>query len=115
MHKIPFDENTFDMVIHSDTLEHVPNPVHALYECRRVLKKGGALCFTIPIIIGRMSRSRQGLVESHHSNSKKIAHDYLVQTEYGADFWTTIFEAGFTSLKLSAFEYPSGIALTAIK
>jgi SAM-dependent methyltransferase len=115
MHSIPFEENTFDLVVHSDTLEHVPNPIHALTECRRVLKKGGALCFTIPIVMGRMSRSRLGLSNSHHSNSKKIAHDYLVHTEYGADFWVSIFEAGFSSLNLSSYEYPAGIALTATK
>jgi len=37
MHAIPYESGTFDVVIHSDTLEHIQNPVHALKECRRVL------------------------------------------------------------------------------
>ncbi|UIL28707.1 class I SAM-dependent methyltransferase [Rhizobium leguminosarum] len=43
MHALPFDAESFDVVVHSDTLEHVKNPVHALQECGRVLKTGGAL------------------------------------------------------------------------
>ena len=55
IHRLPYGDGSFDLVVHSDTLEHVDNPVHALAECRRVLKPGGALCFTIPIIVARMS------------------------------------------------------------
>jgi SAM-dependent methyltransferase len=61
IHCLPYGDASFDIVLHSDTLEHVDNPVHASAECPRVLKPGGALCFTIPIIVGRMSRNRAGL------------------------------------------------------
>ena len=46
MHALPYPSGTFDVVVHSDTLEHVPNPIHALGECRRVLKEEGTLCYT---------------------------------------------------------------------
>lgn len=69
MHALPFRDMSFDVVVHSDTLEHVPNPVHALGECRRVLKAGGALCFTIPAVVGRLSRDRRGLPKSYHGES----------------------------------------------
>jgi 2-polyprenyl-3-methyl-5-hydroxy-6-metoxy-1,4-benzoquinol methylase len=52
MHAMPFDANSFDLVLHSDTLEHVENPVHALAECRRVLRPGGILALTVPTIVG---------------------------------------------------------------
>src|SRR5262249_28395524 len=48
MQRLPFDAGSFDLVIHSDTLEHVADPVTALGECRRVLAPGGACLFTIP-------------------------------------------------------------------
>ena len=35
MHALPFSDETFDLVIHSDTLEHVERPVRALEECRK--------------------------------------------------------------------------------
>ena len=66
MHQLPFADHRFDLVVHSDTLEHVPNPIHALAECRRVLKPGGYLAFTVPVVVGRLSRSREGLPPSYH-------------------------------------------------
>jgi SAM-dependent methyltransferase len=66
IHRLPYADGSFDLVVHSDTMEHVVNPIHALTECRRVLKQGGGLCFTVPIVVGRMSRSRSGLPLSYH-------------------------------------------------
>jgi SAM-dependent methyltransferase len=115
IHALPYPDCSFDIVIHSDTIEHVKNPIHALTECRRVLKPDGALCFTVPIIIGRISRSREGLPKSYHGNASTLADDFAVQTEFGADAWTYIFEAGFTDVSIHSFEYPAGIAFLARK
>jgi SAM-dependent methyltransferase len=41
MTDLPYPDASFDIVIHSDTLEHVEYPVRGLQECRRVLKDGG--------------------------------------------------------------------------
>ena len=88
MHSLPYPNYRFDLVIHSDTLEHVPNPIHALAECRRFLKPGGFLAFTVPVIVGRLSRSRDGLPPSYHGAPGENKTDYAVQTEFGADVWT---------------------------
>src|SRR4051812_21923616 len=66
MQQMPYADASFDLVVHSDTIEHVPDPVLGLAECRRVLRPGGACAFTIPIIVGRMSKSREGLPASYH-------------------------------------------------
>lgn len=113
MHALPYGDEVFDVVIHSDTLEHIKNPVHAISECYRVLKQGGVLCFTVPVIVGRMSRNRDGLLKSYHGNSATVADDFAVQTEFGADAWTYIFEAGFTEVSIHSVEYPSAIAFLA--
>lgn len=107
MHAIPYPSGTFDIVIHSDTLEHVPNPVHALSECRRVLKPGGALCFTVPIIVGRMTRDRAGLPKSYHGDPTTATDDLIVRTEFGADAWTYVMEAGFNRVTIHAVGYPA--------
>jgi SAM-dependent methyltransferase len=113
MHSLPYPNDRFDLVVHSDTLEHVPNPVHALSECRRVLKPGGFLAFTVPLIVGRLSRSRDGLPPSYHGAPGENKTDYAVQTEFGADVWTYLFEAGFASISLVSLVYPASIALLA--
>jgi len=115
MHAIPYNEATFDMVIHSDTLEHVENPVHALSECRRILKPGGALCYTVPIVVGRLTRNRRGLPKSFHGDPRLKAEDYVVHTEYGADAWTHLMCAGFTEVAIHAVAYPAAIAMVARK
>ncbi|MGL5632194.1 MAG: class I SAM-dependent methyltransferase [Azovibrio sp.] len=113
IHALPYQDCTFDVVIHSDTLEHVQNPVHALMECIRVLKPHGALCFTVPVVVGRMSRNRDGLPKSFHGGQSTTADDYAVQTEFGADVWTYLFEAEFTEVSIHTVQYPSGIAFLA--
>jgi len=113
MSNLSFPEASFDIVCHSDTLEHVPNPRHALGECRRVLKPGGRLCFTIPIIVGRLSRDRTGLAKSYHGTPTLGRDDFVVHTEFGADAWTYLIDAGFSNVAFSAFEFPAGLALTA--
>lgn len=113
MHRMPFDDGSFDLVIHSDTLEHLEQPVVALEECGRLLSRTGHLCFTIPIVVGRRTRNRAGLTPSYHGDPSTNRSDYLVHTEFGADAWTMVFEAGFVDLKLTQVDYPSAIAITA--
>ena len=113
IHRLPFDDGSFDLVLHSDTLEHVAVPVLALQECRRVLVPGRRLCFTAPIIVGRLTRSRAGLPPSYHGLPGENAGDFIVHHEFGADLWTIVFEAGFSDLAMSQVAYPSGIAISA--
>ena len=115
IHALPYADRTFDVVIHSDTLEHVKNPVHGLTECWRVLKPDGALCFTVPVIVGRMSRNRDGLPRSYHNDPETVTDDLVVHTEFGADAWTYILEAGFAAVSIYAVEYPAGLAFLARK
>jgi SAM-dependent methyltransferase len=115
MQRMPYASDRFDLVVHSDTLEHVPNPVLALSECQRVLKPGGFCCFTIPIILGRLTRTRSGLPPSYHGEQSNSNSDFLVQTEYGSDFWTQLFEAGFAECRIVSAEFPSAQAIVAQK
>jgi SAM-dependent methyltransferase len=113
IHALPFEAASFDFVVHSDTLEHVPNPVHALAECRRVLKPEGVLAYTIPIVVGRGSRSRYGLPPSYHGMPGADMEDYRVQTEYGADAWTQLMEAGYKNVNIFSLSYPASVAFLA--
>ena len=45
---LPFADHTFDRVICSEVLEHIPDYRAALVEIERVLKPGGLLCATVP-------------------------------------------------------------------
>ncbi len=45
---LDFPDDTFDAVICSEVLEHLPDPDGALIEIRRVLKPDGRLCISVP-------------------------------------------------------------------
>lgn len=113
LQRLPFADGSFDIVLHSDTLEHIERPLLALEECRRVLAPSGRLCFTIPIIIGRLTRDRAGLEPSYHGVRSTNADDFRVHTEFGADAWQIVHEAGFSDVTLSQVKFPCAIALTA--
>jgi SAM-dependent methyltransferase len=115
MTDLSFGSDSLDLVIHSDTLEHVPNPVRGLSECLRVLRKNGMCIFTAPIIVDRMSRSRTGLVPSYHGQSGVPADDQIVCTEFGADIWQMVLKAGFRSCEIYSLEYPAALVMIAKK
>ncbi|MHC1704353.1 MAG: class I SAM-dependent methyltransferase [Tenuifilaceae bacterium] len=46
--EIPFPDNTFDFVVSSEVIEHVPDPYKAIQELYRVLKPGGTIVLTTP-------------------------------------------------------------------
>ena len=45
---IPVQDASFDVVLCSEVLEHIPNPVAAIQEFARILKPGGTLLLTAP-------------------------------------------------------------------
>jgi SAM-dependent methyltransferase len=46
--RLPFPDDTFDRIICSEVLEHIPDDDAALVELYRVLKPGGTLAATVP-------------------------------------------------------------------
>ena len=111
--KLAIDSGSADVVIHSDTLEHIEDAAKAMSECRRVLKPGGRCVFTVPVVVGRLTRSRAGLPATYHGAPGTTAEDLRVHTEFGADFWTTVIEAGFSTCSIHCIDYPGGIAVEA--
>lgn len=115
MQSMHLPDASSDLVLHSDTLEHVPNPLQALSECVRVLKPGGAMCFTVPTLVGRLTRSCAGRPASYHGSPGERHESMRVQTEFGADVWTWCMRAGFDTVAITAVDYPSALAFTATR
>lgn len=85
--------NYFDLVIHSETLEHLFDFNKALGEVERVLRPGGVQVYTVPLLHGRSTRQRMQqpaygrllhlLPPSYHGN----AGEFPVVWEFGNDFF----------------------------
>lgn len=89
-------DQSFDVVVTSDTLEHIPSPRQAIAEIARVLRPGGAHVFTTPVVWGRPnSRRRADVVDGelvhylppsfHGTPTKGRSADSLVFFEFGDD------------------------------
>jgi SAM-dependent methyltransferase len=102
---LSYTDAMFDLVITSETLEHVPDLHRALAEIRRVLKPGGMHVFTVPVVgDGRKTRRRASLANgeviyhlppSYHGAPGKAASDFLVFYEFGSDFFQECAASGF--------------------
>jgi SAM-dependent methyltransferase len=114
---LSYPNNTFDLVLTSETLEHVPDLTAALREVYRVLKPGGSHIFTVPLLplveftfrrtplpegrelVPTSRQSTQGaqLSSDRHITIRHPGGDwgYLVHTEFGRDFADILRQAGF--------------------
>lgn len=89
---LTFPDESFDLVITQDVLEHVLRPERAVAEIARVLRIGGAHVFTVPILHGRQTIVRAIPAGSgiEHLLTPDYHGDSLVIREWGDDFLTFV-------------------------
>ncbi len=100
--RLTYSDASFDLVLTSETLEHVPDLDAALREIRRVLAPGGRHIFTIPVLPQTSKTFPRAVVlpdGSVQDRAPRIAHPggdwgYPVFTEFGADFPERLRHAG---------------------
>ena len=70
---LPYENDSFDLVVFTETLEHIPrSPYAVLAEVRRVLKKGGILVFSVPNLSSLANRIK--LLLGRNILSVELAH-----------------------------------------
>jgi len=101
--RLTYPDESFDLVVTSESLEHVPDLDKALAEIRRVLKPGGRHVFTIPQIPGVPTTFPRTIIRPDGTREDwwtPICHPggdvgYPVFTEFGEDFPNLLEQAGF--------------------
>lgn len=103
--KLSYADKTFDLVVTSETLEHVPDIDVALSEIHRILKPNGMHIFTIPIVCDRAKTRQRAHIQngnlihlfppSYHGGVNEGKSDFLVFYEFGADFVPRCENIGF--------------------
>jgi len=135
-----FEDNSFDLVVHTDVLEHVADYKKSLSESFRIISPGGAIVFTVPFLHERYEHeiratlSANGVITHHlpaayHGNPLDPAGSLVYQT-FGwqilddlraAGFGKALIgvltdiELGFTSSNSPAYEYMEPIVFLATK
>jgi SAM-dependent methyltransferase len=93
--QLTLSDNSYDLIISSDVLEHVPKLEKAFNESYRVLRVGGAHIFTVPT---RPTTRKRAMVDEKTGEVK-----HLVEPEYHSDpldargilaFWDLGFDLG---------------------
>lgn len=125
LESLSYADHFFDLVLTSETLEHVPDIDKAFAEIHRVLKPGGKHIFTTPVIWDRpVTRVRASmknnqvihhLPPSYHGSITKNQSDYLVFYEFGADLVDRCSKAGFQVELLRNQQNPSMVTFITTK
>lgn len=101
--RLTYADASFDLVLTSESLEHVPDLRKALGEIHRVLVPGGRHVFTVPLLPGvaktfaRAVLRADGMVEPRAIPIRHPGGDvgYPVFTEFGADLPEILDREGF--------------------
>jgi SAM-dependent methyltransferase len=98
MTNIPYPDNTFDVVISSHVLEHVPDDRKAMQELQRVLKPGGWAIHQAPIDYTREQTFEDATIVTNEGRLQHFGHiDH--KRVYGKDYYRRMESAGFIVTK----------------
>ncbi|MBN1884646.1 MAG: methyltransferase domain-containing protein [Candidatus Krumholzibacteriota bacterium] len=78
LHELPFPDDSFDIAMSLETLEHVPDPLIFLRELRRVLVEGGQLVMSLPPAFAEWTSVLNSMLRFHHGEGP---HRFLAPGE----------------------------------
>ena len=94
VHEIPFDENSFNVVICNHVLEHVEDANKVMKEFYRVMKPGGWGIFQVPIDINnKVTIEDKNIIDPNERERLYWQSDHL--RLFGLDYGKKLSEAGF--------------------
>jgi SAM-dependent methyltransferase len=82
--ELPFEENSFDFVCAFDVIEHVEDDKKAISEMKRVCKKNGKICITVPAFQSLWSHHDE--INQHFKRYKmnEVENLFDLQSEKGS-------------------------------
>lgn len=103
---LPFEDDSYDVILCNHVLEHIPDDTKAMQELYRVMKPGGYGIFQIP-----QDLSRERTFEDHSITDRKerakIFGQYDHVRVYGRDYFEKLRSIGF---KVDEVDYTSKLS-----
>lgn len=103
---LPFEDNTYDIILCNHVLEHIPDDTKAMQELYRVLKPGGMGIFQIPQDLKRETTFEDNSITDPKERAA-IFGQYDHVRVYGRDYFDKLRSIGFTVIEE---DYTSKIA-----
>jgi len=105
---LPFPDASFDLVLATEVLEHLPSHVSVVEEVGRILKPGGRFLFTTPNPHRTLSRIQFLFTGTHNLNGARLGwhtdKENLYSTHYNPVYFpvihTLLFQSGLRMQKL---------------
>jgi ubiquinone/menaquinone biosynthesis C-methylase UbiE len=94
IHKMPFDDNTYDFLMCNHVLEHVEDELKATQEIYRVLKPGGWAILQVPINLNFKETYEDSSITDPKEREKHFGQYDHVRW-HGKDYGKRIARAGF--------------------
>lgn len=91
---LPFDDNSFDVILCNHVLEHIPNDTKAMQELYRVLKPKGWGIFQIPQDLSRETTFEDNTITDKKERAR-IFGQYDHVRIYGRDYFDKLRSVGF--------------------
>jgi len=94
LHDIPFDDNSFEIIMCNHVMEHVENDIQCMSELYRVLKPGGWAIMQVPIDFSRDETLEDSSIQTPEEREMHYwQKDHL--RLYGKDYPDRLESAGF--------------------
>nr|WP_255572916.1 class I SAM-dependent methyltransferase [Hanstruepera marina] len=91
---LPFEDNSYDIILCNHVLEHIPDDTKAMQELYRVMKPGGWGVFQIPQDLNRETTFEDNSITDKNERAK-IFGQYDHVRIYGRDYFNKLRNIGF--------------------
>ncbi|THD66317.1 SAM-dependent methyltransferase [Robertkochia marina] len=95
---LPFEDNSFDVILCNHVLEHIPDDAKAMQELYRIMKPGGWGVFQIPQDLNRETTFEDDSITDPKERAR-IFGQYDHVRVYGRDYFEKLREVGFKVIK----------------
>ena len=103
---LPFEDDSYDVILCNHVLEHIPDDTKAMQELFRVLKPGGYGVFQIPQDLSRDKTFEDNTITDRKERAK-IFGQYDHVRVYGRDYFDKLRSIGF---KVDEVDYTSSLS-----
>jgi phosphatidylethanolamine/phosphatidyl-N-methylethanolamine N-methyltransferase len=109
--RLEYPDQSFDRLIATHVLEHIPNPVAVLREWDRVVKKGGVLSIVLPCDPGLLWRFGRCLGPRRNAEKLGLPYDYVQAADHVNSIFNLVVFIRYHFESISELWYPARVPL----